>query len=65
MNRIYGRARPDSPPDDPPSQGEAAIRAMLEQSRREIAAGQTVPMAPVLARMREMAAFRTDNSARR
>jgi len=42
--------------DDPPGNDLAAIRAMLEQSQRDIAAGRTVPLQPVLDRLREKAA---------
>jgi len=41
--------------DEPPQKNEAAIRAMLEESRRDIAQGRTVPLAPVLEQMRATA----------
>ena len=41
--------------DEPPQKSEAAIRAMLEESRLAIAEGRTVPLAPVLERMRATA----------
>jgi hypothetical protein len=41
--------------DNPPNRDEAAIREMLEQSRRDISEGRIVPLAPVLARMRATA----------
>lgn len=41
--------------DDPPPRDEAAIRARLEQSRRDITDGRVVPMEPVLERMRAVA----------
>ena len=41
--------------DAPPAPNEAAIRAILEQSRRDIAAGRVVPLGPVLDRMRAAA----------
>ncbi len=42
---------------------EAAIRASLEQSRRDIEAGQTVLLAPVLARVRAAAQTIRDDAA--
>jgi len=41
--------------DEPPQVREASIRTMLEQSRQNIAEGRTVPLAPVLDRMRATA----------
>jgi len=41
--------------DESPQVSEASIRAMLEQSRQDIAEGRTVPLAPVLDRMRATA----------
>jgi hypothetical protein len=48
----------DHEPDDktlPQQPNEADVRAMLEQSRRDIAAGRTVPLPSVLDRMRAAA----------
>lgn len=46
----------DPEPDDKARQpDEAEIREMLERSRRDIAEGRTVPLAPVLDRMRATA----------
>jgi hypothetical protein len=48
----------DHEPDDktlPQPPNEADVRAMLEQSRRDIAAGRTAPLPPVLDRMRATA----------
>ena len=39
----------------PPVRDEASIRAMLQRSRRDIAAGRVVAMEPVLERMRAAA----------
>ena len=39
---------------EPPARDEASIRAMLEQSRRDILAGRVVALEPVLERMRAM-----------
>jgi hypothetical protein len=39
----------------PPARDEASVRAMLEQSRRDIAAGRIVALEPVLDRMRAAA----------
>jgi hypothetical protein len=36
----------------PPNTDEAAIRAMLDQSRRDIAEGRVAPLGPVLDRLR-------------
>lgn len=41
--------------DDPPQRDEAAIRAMLEQSRGDVAEGCVVPMEALLERMRAAA----------
>jgi hypothetical protein len=41
---------------DAPGHSAATILAMLEQSRHDIAAGRTVPLLPVLARLRTRAA---------
>ena len=45
----------DDTQDVPPLPDKAAIRTMLEQSRRDIAAGRTVPLQDVLARLRAKA----------
>ena len=47
--------RPDDEADASPQVGEAAIRDMLEQSRRDIADGRTQPLTPVLDRLRDTA----------
>jgi hypothetical protein len=41
--------------DDLPRMSEAAVRKMLEESRRDIAEGRVVPLAPVLDRLRAAA----------
>ncbi len=41
--------------DAGPNQSEAEVRAMLERSRRDIADGHIVKLAPVLDRMRGVA----------
>lgn len=41
--------------DGRPLRSEAELRTMLERSRRDIAEGHTVPLAPVLDRMRATA----------
>lgn len=45
----------DQPKHEAPQRGEAEVRAMMEQSRRDIAAGRLAPLALVLNRMRTMA----------
>ena len=40
---------------EPPARDEASIRAMLEQSRRDILAGRVVALEPVLERARAAA----------
>ena len=47
--------QPEDETHDRPQRSEAAIRAMLEQSRRDIEAGRMTPLAPVLDRMRAVA----------
>lgn len=37
--------------DAPPTPSEAELRAVMEQSHREVAAGLTVPLAEVLAEL--------------
>ncbi len=50
----YGHSSDDTQ-DVPPLPGEAAIRTMLDQSRRDAAAGRTVPLQDALARLRAKA----------
>jgi hypothetical protein len=47
---------PDPDADAPLPHDEAAVRAMLHASRRDIAAGRVAPAGPVLQRMRAVAA---------
>ncbi len=51
MDRSYDHLPEDDGCDLPPRQTEESIRAMLDQSRRDIDAGRTVPLQPVLDRM--------------
>ena len=55
MDCRNGRKFEDAAQDEPPRRSETAIRAMLEQSRRDIAEGRTAPLAAVLDRMRATA----------
>ncbi len=42
-------------PDDPPPKRESDLRAMLEQARHDVLEGRTVPLKPVMERMRSAA----------
>lgn len=53
MDRVREAESDDD--DGPPMPSEADIRASLEHSRQDIAAGRTVALAPVLQRMRATA----------
>ena len=55
MNDRDNHPGKSGPNTDPTRFDEAAIRAVLEQSRRDIAEGRTVPLEPVLDRMRATA----------
>ena len=55
MDSPNDRQLEDETPNEPPRRSETAIRATLEQSRRDIAEGRTAPLAPVLDRMRATA----------
>ena len=55
MDASHDHSFGDEAHDLPPARDETAIRAMPEQSRRDIAEGRIVPLAPVLDRMRAAA----------
>jgi hypothetical protein len=55
MDHPDDRPAEDQARSDPPPQDEAAIRAMLARSTLDIAEGRTVPLQPVLDRMRATA----------
>jgi hypothetical protein len=42
-------------PDAPATQSEAALRAAMDQSDREVAAGKTVPLEEILDRLDDLA----------
>lgn len=55
MNDSYADKIEDVAADGPVPPDETAIRAMLEQSRRDIAEGRVRPLGPMLDRMRAAA----------
>ena len=55
MNDSYADNIEDVAADGPVPPDETAIRALLEQSRRDIAEGRVRPLAPVLGRLRATA----------
>jgi len=44
-----------APDDHPPMPGQAELERLLDASEADVAAGRTVPLAPVFARMRATA----------
>ncbi len=55
MDSPHDHQPDDDAQDEAPQRSEAALRAVLEQSRRDIAEGRTVPLSAVLDRMRTVA----------
>jgi hypothetical protein len=51
MDSPYDHEPADKTHAEPRQPGEAEVRAVLEQSRRDIAEGRTVALAPVLDQM--------------
>jgi hypothetical protein len=56
MDRRNERFDEDAAQNDPPGSSAEAMLAMSEQSRRDVAAGRTMPLPPVLVRLRARAA---------
>jgi hypothetical protein len=55
MDSPHGHEPADKAHAEPSQPGEAEVRAVLEQSRRDIAEGRTMPLALVFDRMRATA----------
>jgi len=55
MDNPHGHLPEDDTVEGPPMPEQAELEALLEASEADAAAGRTVPLAPVLARMRAAA----------
>ena len=65
MDSPHDHQPEDDAIDGPPMPTQAELEAMLDASDADVAAGRTVPLAPVLARMRATAErIRRERSAR-
>jgi len=52
MDRVTDHPSDDEAAPEPPTPTQAELEAVLDATDSDVAAGRTVPLAPVLARMR-------------